>query len=229
MNRLDNKPLQERIGYTYKDEKLLFQALTHTSYANELGKGKHKSYERIEFLGDAVLEMISSEYFYHTYPDQPEGSLTKMRAASVCEQALAITARDIGLGEHILFGRGEENTGGRQRESILADVVEALIGSIYLDGGIDAAKDFIMKFVLNDLDRKQLFYDAKSILQERVQKDPNAVLSYRLVSESGPEHEKEFVCEALVGDKVIGRGSGHSKKQAQQQAAYEALRSQEFI
>ncbi len=103
MNRLDNKPLQERIGYTYKDEKLLFQALTHTSYANELGKGKHKSYERIEFLGDAVLEMISSEYFYHTYPDQPEGSLTKMRAASVCEQALAITARDIGLGEHILL------------------------------------------------------------------------------------------------------------------------------
>lgn len=223
MNILDNTPLQERIGYTFKDPDLITTALSHTSYANEKRIKKTGSYERLEFLGDAVLEMISSDYFYKSYPDEPEGNLTKMRAAAVCEQALAITASDLNLGDHILFGKGEEMTGGRKRDSILSDVVEALIGAIYLDGGLEEAGVFIHRFVLNDLDKKKLFYDSKSILQEWVQKDPARELSYRLVSQSGPEHDKQFTVEALLDGKVIGKGKGHSKKLAEQQAAYDAL------
>lgn len=219
----ESPELENKLGYSYTDKKLLKTALTHTSYANEIRIGKNESYERLEFLGDAVLEMVSSEYFYRNFPDKPEGSLTKMRASAVCEQALALAARDLELGSYIYFGRGEQQTGGAQRDSILSDVVEAIIGSIYLDGGIDHAEKFIYEHVLNDLDKKKLFYDAKSILQERIQKDPGLVLSYRMLSESGPEHNKEFVCQAVLGDRVIGQGSGHSKKNAEQNAAYEAL------
>ncbi len=218
-----NDALEKKIGYTYKDKLLLQTALTHTSYANEVRLKKAGSYERLEFLGDAVLEMISSEYFYKEYPDKPEGSLTRMRASAVCEQALAIAARDLELGRYIYFGKGEDLTGGRERDSILSDVVEALIGSIYLDGGLERARDFVNAHVLNDLDKKALFYDAKSILQEKAQRDPANHLTYRMLSESGPEHRKEFVCQALLGDRVIGEGRGHSKKMAEQQAAYEAL------
>ncbi len=227
MNRLDHGALEKKIGYTYKDPKLLRQALTHTSYANELKINKLGSYERIEFLGDAVLEMVSSDYFYHAFPDQPEGALTKRRASAVCEQALAITAADLGLREFVLLGKGEENTGGRDRESILSDVVEAIIGSIYLDGGLDEAAKFIHRFVLNDLEKKQLFYDAKSVLQEKVAKKGKGEPCYELVSESGPEHKKEFFVRVRLGDTVIGSGKGHSKKLAQQQAAYEALTKME--
>ncbi len=223
MNHLDLKELINSIGYTYKNEKLLAQALTHTSYANELRINKLGSYERLEFLGDAVLEMVSSEFFFHNYPDEPEGRLTTMRASAVCEQALAITARDLDLGTYIRFGKGEENSGGRYRESILSDVVEAIIGSIYLDSGIEEAKKFILRFVLNDLDKKQLFYDAKTKLQEYLVAEGGAGPEYRLISEQGPEHDKSFTVQVLAEEKVIGEGTGHSKKAAQQEAAKKAL------
>ncbi len=223
MNRLDLTELKGSIGYTYRDEKLLIQALTHTSYANELRINKLGSYERLEFLGDAVLEMVSSDFFYHTCPDEPEGRLTTMRASAVCEQALAITARDLNLGEYIRFGKGEENSGGRHRESILSDVVEAIIGSIYLDGGIEPAKRFILRYVLNDLDKKQLFYDAKTKLQEYLMAHEMGSPEYRLVSEQGPEHDKSFSVELWVDGKRISCGDGHSKKAAQQEAAKKAL------
>lgn len=215
--------LEEKIGYHYRNQKLLRQAMTHTSFVNEQKINKLDSYERIEFLGDAVLEMISSEYFYHTYPQMPEGNLTKLRASSVCEQALAITARQLGLGSYMLFGKGEEMTGGRDRDSIIADGVEAIIGSIYLDGGFEPAKAFILRFVLNDLESKQLFYDAKSILQEMVQNQKLGELVYELIGEDGPDHDKHFRTQALIDGRVVGLGEGRSKKLAEQNAAYEAL------
>lgn len=215
--------LEEKIGYHYKNQALLRQAMTHTSFVNEQKMNKLGSYERIEFLGDAVLEMISSEFFYFEHPDMTEGNLTKLRASSVCEQALSITARQLSLGEHLLLGKGEELTGGRERESIIADGVEAIIGSIYLDGGFEQAKKFILKFVLNDLEKKQLFYDAKSNLQEFVQVNKLGELLYELVSEEGPDHDKVFCTNAVLNGEVVGKGKGRSKKLAEQKAAYEAL------
>ena len=215
--------LEKKISYCFKDKELLKQALTHSSFSNEQKIKKWKNYERIEFLGDAVLELVSSEYFYHTYPEETEGNLTKMRASAVCEQALAITARQLMLGSYMVFGKGEESNGGRDRDSIIADCVEAIIGAIYLDSGIDEAKRFIHEFVLNDLDHKRLFYDAKSILQERIQEDKLGELTYELVGELGPEHEKVFLVEARLNGEKIGYGEGKSKKTAQQHAAYDAL------
>lgn len=215
--------LEERIEYRYQNRTLLRQAMTHTSFVNEQKINKLGSYERIEFLGDAVLEMISSEFFYHTFPEMPEGDLTKLRASSVCEQALAVTARQLELGSYLLLGRGEEMTGGRRRDSIIADAVEAIIGSIYLDGGIEPAKAFVLRFVLNDLENKQLFYDAKSILQEMVQTQKLGELDYELTGEEGPDHDKVFCVRALLDGKPVGSGSGRSKKLAEQNAAYEAL------
>ena len=161
--------LQERIGYRFKDEHLLFQALTHKSYANERQINKTESYERLEFLGDAVLELVSSEFLFHKYVDLPEGELTKMRASMVCEPALAFCARDLELGEFVLLGKGEECTGGRLRDSITSDAMEAVIGAVFLDGGLDAAKEFIYRFILSDLENKKLFYDSKTNLQELMQ------------------------------------------------------------
>lgn len=218
--------LEEKIGYRFQDKGLLRQALTHSSFSNEQKINKWKNYERIEFLGDAVLELVSSDYFYRTYPEETEGNLTKMRAAAVCEQALAITARELKLGNYMVFGKGEENNGGRERESIISDAVEAIIGAIYLDGGLENAKTFIYRFVLNDLENKRLFYDAKSILQERVQEAKLGELTYELLREEGPEHEKTFVMAALLDGKTIGTGQGKSKKTAQQHAAYDALLKQ---
>ncbi|MCR5654029.1 MAG: ribonuclease III [Lachnospiraceae bacterium] len=215
--------LEERIGYHFKDISLLRQAMTHSSFSNEQKMNRFPHYERVEYLGDAVLEMVSSDYFYHAYPKEPEGKLTKLRAAAVCEQALAITARDLDLGGFMVFGRGEAHSGGSCRESIIADAVEAVIGAIYLDGGIDEARRFIHTFVLNDLDKKRLFYDAKSILQEKVQEMKTAVLEYELIKEEGPEHDKRFVVEARLNGHVIGVGEGKNKKSAQQQAAFDAL------
>lgn len=223
MNIQKLSELEERIGYRYQNRTLLRQAMTHTSFVNEQKINKLDSYERIEFLGDAVLEMISSEFFYHTFPEMPEGDLTKLRASSVCEQALAVTARQLELGSYLLLGRGEEMTGGRRRDSIIADAVEAIIGSIYLDGGIEPAKAFILRFVLNDLENKQLFYDAKSILQEMVQTQKLGELDYELTGEEGPDHDKVFCVRALLDGKPVGSGSGRSKKLAEQNAAYEAL------
>ncbi len=216
--------LQGKIGYTFKNVKLLRQALTHSSFANQQKINPQGDYERLEFLGDAVLELVSSEFLYKENPNKSEGQLTKTRASMVCEPALAYCAKDIELNSYILLGRGEETTGGRKRDSIISDVMEAVIGAIYLDSGIDEAKKFIYRFILSDLENKILFFDSKTILQEEIQKNGTAAqLSYELVGESGPEHDKEFSVKAYLNGEEIGAGKGHTKKAAQQQAAYEAL------
>lgn len=215
--------LQAKIGYNFKDVSLLKQALTHSSFSNEQKINKLKNYERLEFLGDAVLELVSSEFLFKENPKLPEGELTKLRASMVCEPALAYCAKDIELGSYILLGKGEEATGGRQRDSITSDVMEAVIGAIFLDGGLEPAKNHILKFILSDLDNKKLFYDSKTILQEMVQKEGGDVLHYELLSETGPDHDKTFSVVAKVGDKVVGRGAGRTKKAAEQNAAYQAI------
>lgn len=213
---------QEIIGYRYKDVKLLINALTHSSYANEKKTGNFKNNERLEFLGDAVLEVTSSDYIYRNHSDMDEGQMTRLRASIVCEPTLALCAKDIKLSEYIMLGKGEEQTGGRKRASIISDAFEALIGSIYLDGGFASAKEFILKFVMTDLDDKQLFYDSKTILQEVVQAHGLEV-EYELTGEEGPEHDKKFHVIAKAGDLFVVKGTGHTKKAAQQQAAYNAL------
>lgn len=215
--------LEQKIGYVFHDSVYLKQAMTHSSYANEKKIYKIKDYERLEFLGDAVLELVSSEFLFQAHPELPEGKLTKLRSSCVCEPALAYCARDIELEKYMFLGKGEEATGGRNRDSIISDVCEALIGAIYLDGGFANAKEFILKFILSDLEDKQLFYDSKTILQEIVQRDNKGVLHYELVKEEGPDHDKVFVVEAKMDEKVIGSGTGRTKKAAEQQAAYQAI------
>lgn len=213
---------QKIIGYRFQNLKLLQQALTHSSYANEKHM-KHADNERLEFLGDAVLELVSSEFLYLNYPDLSEGDLTKLRASLVCEPTLAGCTASIQLGKFIRLGKGEDQTGGRERKSILSDALEALIGAVYLDGGFTNAKEFILKFILTDIEHKKLFYDSKTILQEHVQGNYKETLNYRLTEESGPDHNKNFAVEARIGEKVIGKGSGRTKKAAEQEAAYQAL------
>lgn len=215
--------LEERIGYRFQDISLLKQALTHSSFTNEQKINKQKNYERLEFLGDAVLELVSSEFLFRQNPQMPEGELTKMRASMVCEPSLAFCARDLELGQFMLFGRGEEQSGGRRRESIVADAVEALIGAVYLDGGMAQAKAFIDRFILSDLEDKQLFYDSKTNLQELIQGTLKKELHYVELREYGPEHDKTFVAEVYMDTEKIGTGEGHTKKAAEQKAAYEAL------
>lgn len=215
--------LENRIGYHFQNLSLLKQALTHSSFTNEQKINKTKDYERLEFLGDAVLELVSSEFLYREHPNVPEGRLTKMRASMVCEPALAFCARDLELGKFIRLGKGEESTGGRERESITSDAMEAVIGAIYLDGGMEPAKAFINRFILSDLENKVLFYDSKSNLQELIQGSLKKEFHYELLQESGPEHDKIFVVEVLMDHKSIGKGTGRTKKAAEQQAAYEAL------
>lgn len=215
--------LVEKIGYQYKDKTLLEQALTHSSFANEQKINKSMNYERLEFLGDAVLELVSSEFLFRTNPDMPEGQLTRTRASMVCEPALAYCARDLELNKYIRLGKGEEMTGGRYRDSIISDVMEAVIGSLYLDGGFGVAHDFIHRFILSDLENKILFYDAKTVLQEIVQKTPGNVLTYELISEEGPDHNKLFRVEASINGKALTQGCGRTKKAAEQQAAYDAI------
>ena len=221
--RNDISELEKLIGYEFKDKKLLKQALTHSSYANEQKINRSGDYERLEFLGDAVLEVVSSEFLFHKYPDLPEGKLTKLRASMVCEPSLAICARDLELGSYILLGKGEESTGGRNRESITSDVMEAIIGAIFLDGGMEKAKAHIERFVLSDLEDKALFYDSKSTLQEVLQGELRKDFEYILNAERGPEHDKEFDVSVIVDGKVLGNGKGRTKKAAEQQAAYQAL------
>jgi len=216
------KELEEKIGYEFKKKELLRQALTHSSFSNEQKINKYKNYERLEFLGDAVLELLSSQFFFETYPEMPEGEMTKLRSSMVCELALAYCARDISLGDYLLLGKGEEATGGRMRDSIISDVMEALIGALYLDGGLAAADAFVKKYILSDLESKQLFYDSKTILQEEVQKEGKE-LTYELLEEIGPDHDKVFVMEVRIDGQRAGRGQGRNKKSAQQQAAYQAL------
>ena len=222
MVNLDLQELQNRIGYRFKDELLIKLAVTHSSFSNEVKINKYGNYERLEFLGDAVLELTSSLFFYNKYPEMNEGALTKLRSSLVCEQALAYSAREFGLQEFILLGKGEENTGGRERDSIVSDVFEAVLGAIYLDGGFDEANKFVTEYVLKDIEKRQLFYDAKTILQEKIQKDGKK-LEYSMVSEAGPDHDKVFVIAALVDGKVMSTGEGKSKKQAEQNAAFKVL------
>ena len=218
----DLDDFQSQIGYTFKNIALLKNALTHSSYANEVRIKKISDNERLEFLGDAVLELTSSEYIFNRYTDMSEGKMTKLRASIVCEPTLALCARSFGLDKYIMLGKGEENTGGRSRDSIISDACEALIGAIYLDGGFANAKEFILHFILNDLDNKQLFFDSKTILQEIVQARGKEVV-YSLVSEEGPEHNKIFTAKATVEGLFDVIGEGHNKKNAQQNAAYNAI------
>ena len=218
----DLKEFQARIGYEFNNINLLRQVLTHSSYANEKHMKKLSDHERLEFLGDAVLEVVSSEFLYQNYTDVPEGELTKLRASIVCEPTLALCTKEMDLGRYIYLGKGEDHTGGRKRKSILSDALEAVIGAIYLDGGFANAKEFVLKYIMTDIEHKQLFYDSKTILQELVQGERRQ-LSYRLIGESGPDHDKSFSVEVCVDDEVISTGAGHTKKAAEQEAAYKAL------
>lgn len=217
------KDLQTTIGYQFKQEGLLRQALTHSSFANEKHMKKFSDNERLEFLGDAVLEVVSSDFLFKNYPNLSEGDLTKFRASIVCEPTLALCTKDIDLGEYLYLGKGENQTGGRKRKSILSDALESVIGAIYLDGGFEEAKKFVQRFILTDVENKKLFYDSKTSLQEIVQGNYEESLHYVLLSEEGPDHDKSFTVEARIGDMPIGRGAGHTKKAAEQEAAYHAL------
>ena len=198
------KELEHRIGYTFQDFALLKKAMSHSSYVNEEHLPKYECNERLEFLGDAVLELVSSEFLFFEHPTTPEGELTKTRASMVCEPALAFCAREIELGEYLLLGKGEDATGGRKRESVTSDAMEALIGAIYVDGGFANAKEFINRFILKDLENKKFFYDSKTILQEIV-------------------HDKTFQVELQIGEQVYGIGKGRTKKSAEQEAAYKTI------
>jgi len=229
----NSKPLevlQERLDYRFHDIGLLKNALSHSSYANEHRSGHRKphmqSNERLEFLGDAILSYISADYLYHSFPDYPEGDLTRIRASVVCEEALHREALSLGLSEFLLLGHGEDSSGGRERPSILADAVEAVIGAIFLDGGIDAASTFILSFLkdfISEVSGRGQPRDYKTLLQEIVQKNREETLTYRLVGENGPDHAKVFTVEVLLNTNVIASGSGHSKKAAEQAAAQSAL------
>lgn len=217
------KLLEDRIGYHFHDISLLKQAVTHSSYTNEQKINKAKHYERLEFLGDAVLELVSSEFLFKRHPEMPEGELTKMRASMVCEPSLAFCARDLELGKFLLLGKGEDITGGRHRDSIISDAMEAVTGAIFLDGGMEPAKQFIYRFILSDIEDKQLFYDSKSNLQELIQGKLKKDFHYELRDEKGPEHDKIFEVEIFMEEESLGIGQGRTKKAAEQQAAYKAL------
>ena len=215
--------LENKIGYHFRDFSLLRRAVMHSSYTNEKHLPKYQCNERLEFLGDAVLEVVSSEFLFLENPKVSEGELTKTRASMVCEPSLAFCARDINLGSYLLLGKGEEATGGRLRDSVTSDAMEALIGAIYLDGGFANAKEFIHRFILNDMEHKKLFYDSKTILQELVQGNSEKRICYELVGEVGPDHNKSFQVEVRIGDTTYGQGIGRTKKAAEQEAAYQAI------
>ena len=218
------KDLETSIGYRFQNIQLLQNALTHSSYANERWHNSLLSNERLEFLGDSVLGMLVAEYLYHTFPDRPEGELTRMRADMVCEHTLATVANKIGLGNHLMLGHGEERLGGRSRESILADATESVIAACFLDGGLEAAAQFVKKYILVEVPVTKLHnVDYKTALQELVQQKKNQVLSYTLVGQSGPDHDKQFDVEVSLNGCVVGKGSGRSKKRAEQMAAKAAM------
>lgn len=221
---MDNiRKFEEIIGYTFKKKQLIRQALSHSSYSNER-KHPDGSNERLEFLGDSVLSIVVSDFLYKNL-NVAEGQLTKIRASLVCEKSLHVFAKKIRLGDFLLLGKGEENTGGRQRPSILADAFEAVIAAIYLDGGMQAAAKHILRFMPEDIIHAAhpVFSDFKTVLQEVVQKNPEEKVEYVLIGEEGPDHNKRFVVEVCLNSQVIGKGSGRSKKEAEQFAAKEAL------
>ena len=218
------KDLETALGYRFQNITLLENALTHSSYANERWHNSLLSNERLEFLGDSVLGMLVAEFLFHSFPNRPEGDLTRMRADMVCETTLANAANVIGIGEHLLLGHGEERFGGRNRNSILADAMESVIAAAFLDGGIAAAKGIVEKFVLTEVPVHKLHNaDYKTALQELVQQKKNQVLSYALVDQSGPDHDKQFTVEVSLNGTVVGKGTGTSKKRAEQAAACAAM------
>ena len=218
------KDLEEAIGYRFRNISLLQNAVTHSSYANERWHNGLLSNERLEFLGDSVLGMLVAEYLYRNFPNRPEGELTRMRADMVCEKTLAAAANQIGLGNHLLLGHGEEQTGGRRRSSILADAMESVIAASFLDGGLDAALSIIRRFILVEVPVSSFRNeDFKTELQELVQKKKDQILTYTLLSESGPDHDKRFEVELKLNNEAVGRGIGSSKKRAEQMAAKNAL------
>ncbi len=224
MSEYNFSELEEAIGYHFKNPELIHEALSHSSYANEKKKQRHSN-ERLEFLGDSVLSVVVSQYLFKHHPDLPEGELTRIRAALVCEKSLHKFALKIKLGNYLLLGKGEEHTGGRERPSILADAFEAVIAAVYLDGGLEAARKHILHFIPERIPEKHsmLFGDYKTALQEVIQKNPEEKIDYKLIEESGPDHNKTFVVEVCLNSNVIGKGIGKSKKEAEQMAAQEAL------
>lgn len=224
------KEFEANIGYEFINKKILIEALTHSSYANEHRTKKFKDNERLEFLGDAILDLVVSDFLYKKHQDLPEGDLSKLRASIVCEAFLIMAAKEINLGKFMRLGKGEEMTGGRQRTSVLADAFEAVIGAIYLDGGLDAAKRFIHQFIISfmeSLAANKKIEDYKTRLQEEIQKGSKKPLSYEVVAEEGPDHDKYFVVVVKHNNHVLGEGSGKTKKEAEQKAAYEALQRRE--
>lgn len=218
------KEFQEKIGYKFKNEKLIIEALSHSSYANECKK-QRKNNERLEFLGDSVLSVIVSNYIFEHFKHLPEGELTKLRASLVCEQALFDFSKKINLGKYIFLGKGEEITGGRERPSIVSDAFEAVIAAIYLDGGLKVASKYVLSFIPEDVKPHSVvsFVDYKTALQEIIQKNPEEKVEYVLTDESGPDHDKKFTVNVMLNSNVIGTGIGKSKKSAEQNAAKEAL------
>ena len=216
--------LEKKIGYQFRDFSYLEHAMRHSSFCNEQKMNRLNNNERLEFLGDAVLELVTSEFLYMNYPEMPEGEATRKRASMVCEQSLALCAKELNLGSYLFLGKGEELTGGRERASVTSDALEALIGAIYLDGGFTNAKEFVEKFVLNGIEEKQLFFDSKTIFQEMMQSVTNEAIHYELIGQEGPDHCKTFTVELFVGDRSAGKGTGKSKKAAEQAAAYDAIK-----
>ena len=216
--------LQNLIGLKFSDTANLRSALSHSSFVNELKTNKWEDYERLEFLGDAVLEIVSSDYLYRHHPDMPEGELSKLRASLVCEPSLAFTAKRMNLSEYILLGKGEDASGGRYRNSLLSDVFEAIIGAVYLEFGYMEAKNYIEKFLLNDISENQLFVDSKSRLQIIVQSKEGLNLEYKVIEETGPDHDKHFVVGLFINDELVSQGEGHNKKEAEQMAAYNGIK-----
>ena len=222
MNK-DLKQLEDKIEYVFKDKLLLKQALTHSRYANE-NRGTGPFNERLEFLGDAVLSLVTAEYLFKKFPEMPEGELSKLRSGLVCTSSLCDYAKRISLGDFLFLGKGEENSGGRQRPSNLENTFEALIAAVYLDGGLEKARAFVLRFLNASIETHHIsFKDYKTLLQEVIQQNHEETLNYVITGESGPDHDKRFDAEVHLNSNVIGRGSGKSKKQAEQEAAREAL------
>lgn len=215
--------LETALGYTYQNKELLRTALSHTSYANEAFKDALCSYERLEFLGDSILGFVVADYLYHTFPTKLEGELTRIRAELVCEKNLVSVAEQLNLGEYLMLGNGEEQSGGRHRDSILCDVMESVIAAAYLDSGFDAARGMIIRLILPQLAEAEKTHDFKTELQELIQRKKDQQLAYELTEESGPDHRKEFYVHAVLNGTIVGTGSGSSKKRAEQAAAQQAL------
>lgn len=222
---MDFTEFEKKIGYTFKNKELLHEALSHSSYANEVKRGRNSN-ERLEFLGDSVLSIVVSKHLFTHFKHLPEGELTKIRASLVCEKALFEFSKKIDLGKHILLGKGEENSGGRTRPSIVSDAFEAVIAAVFLDGGMEEAEKYVMSFIPKNLEANssKSLHDYKTMLQEIIQKNPEERVEYVLADQTGPDHDRKFVVQVRLNSNVIGTGEGHSKKQAEQAAAHEALR-----